>query len=395
MLPTASFPRSFRIDSQYRRCCLYLMVGGWTCTGLAIYLRLWMGNPIDAAAALLTCIFCIAPIALWSAVSSYRLMLDEWGLCRRRLGVWTRWPWEAFVDGKVSIDRGAFTYADRPIWDRWLTTEFLSPGDRAFVQDVIESIAPAASRVEGRRLKPAGEVREVTLGLVIAKKLRITVAGCELLGRHGRTLPWNDVMECRLEGVKQGKHVVYQLTITPRQGEPLCGSLNRVDLPGVTLVPHLAGHDEWVVHLQSLVPDRCWKYLRTWGELRSVEEGEFRRNHWDRQLRIMRCFEVLGWSALPICAAIFVPKMINAWNMPFLALIWKLVFLACAALMIVQPTVLLCCVAQSLRRHFRKQLAANEREIAALRNSLPLAHAVTAQVLANSAPAVPFAQPNS
>lgn len=179
-------------------------------------------------------------------------------------------------------------------------------------------------------------------------------------------LPWDEVSEFRLEATRQGRHDIFQLTITARDGLPLRGCVNLVELPGISLRPHIAGHDEWAVHLQSLVPQRCWKYLRVQGELRSLEEGSFRRAYWNKQVRMLRWFQIIAWAFLPASAAVFVPKMINAWNMPFLALGWRVVFVGCATLMIVQPTVMLYAVALHLRRRFEKRLAANELEMAAL-----------------------------
>jgi hypothetical protein len=192
-----------------------------------------------------------------------------------------------------------------------------------------------------------------------------------LLGSRGWSLNWDDVTEFRLEGTKQGKHNIYRLTITPRDGNPLRGTLNHVALPGVSLVPHMTGHDEWVVHVQRLVPERCWKHLRTWDELRSVAEGEFRRDHWNKQIRMMRWFQIIGWSFLPLCAAVFVPKMINAQNMLFLPMGWKLVFIGCIALMIVKPTVMFVALAVHLKRGFQEHLETNEQNMAALEGELP------------------------
>lgn len=147
--------------------------------GLAIYVRLLLGNPLDGSIALLSLAFGIGPVALWAYVETYRLRLDEWGLSRRRLGIWSCWPWEAFSQGKVTVDRQKFTFGSRPIWDRWITTAFLPDADGAFVQEIVKSVVPAECRLEGRRLRLAQEVSEVTLGLVVMRKLRVTKNGCE------------------------------------------------------------------------------------------------------------------------------------------------------------------------------------------------------------------------
>ncbi len=378
MPPAQSFPRTFRIDGQYRRSCHYLVAGSWACIGLLIIQRLWFGQPLDAGIVPLALLFGIVPVMLWVLVSTYRLRLDEWGLSRRRLGIWTRWPWEAFIEGKVSIDRQFFIQESRPIWDRSITTAFLPAADSAFVQEIVESIAPEECRLEGRRLKlKLGEVTEATLGLVVARKLRVTASGCELLGPSGKSRPWDDVTEFRLEGATEGKHNIYRLKITPREGEPLRGTLNRVELPGVSLVPHMTGHDEWVVHLQSLVPERYWKYLRTWGEVRSIEEGEFRRVRWNKQIESMRSIQRMGLAFTLLLAAIFVRKVINGWNNPFLPLGWKLVVVGCLAVLIVKPAVLICFLALTMQRRLRERLAENERDLAALSEQTSLRnHAV-------------------
>ena len=44
-----SCAREFGIDSQYRRCCIYLVIGGWVVFAAMFVVAAQMGQPPDAA----------------------------------------------------------------------------------------------------------------------------------------------------------------------------------------------------------------------------------------------------------------------------------------------------------------------------------------------------------
>ena len=359
------FPREFRIDSQYRRSCLYLVVGGWLVIGTMLFVGVGMGNPIDTRIWPGLIILGLATIALWLYVTTYRLRLDEWGLSRRRFWCWTLWPWESFAKGEILVDKLLYKFQARPLWDRYVVAIYLPEVDQRFLQDVVERTVPAECLMEGHRLKLSVEkVSEVTLRLILFRKLRVSAQGCELVSRV--MWRWEEVSEFRIEARKTGEGKdVYYLILTGKDDSEFRGYINHVSLPGVSIVPHMAGHDEWIPHVQALVPHRCWQYLRMKGELQSLEEGEFRLAQWKNPMRFIRWIEIAGWVSLPFTIFLFGQGMIAWWNIPFLALGWKLLFTIILLLMMVILPLLICGMARYQQRRFRQKVDEVNQEIAA------------------------------
>ena len=362
-----SFPREFRIDGQYRRCCLYLIVGGWVCGSVAMYLRAMNGLPLEPVALVFTFfVFGLAPAFLLTYVATYRLRLDEWGLARRRLWWWTLWPWESFEAGKVTVDKLLYINKTRPLWDRYIVAAYLAEDGQEFLQGVIEGTVPAECLLEGRRLKLSVEkVSEVTLRLILTRQVKVNELGCELAGQN-TSWRWENILEFRIEAKKTGEgNDAYYLTVTPRSGSEIRGYINQVSLPGVAVVPHMAGHDEWVPHVQSLVPIRCWKYLRMKGELQSREEGEFRITQWKKQLRFMRWIEISGWLIFPFAIVMFGRGILVWWNIPFLGLGWKLLITTISLSMMIKFPLLICGMARYQQSPLQRKIDETNQQIEA------------------------------
>lgn len=364
--PLDQFPREFRIDPQYRRSCLYLVIGGWIVIGTMFFVGAAMGNPIDTRIWPGLIVFGLAPITLWLYVTTYRLRLDEWGISRRRFWWWTLWPWESFAEGEVLVDKLLYKFQTRPFWDRYVVAIYLPEGDQKFLQDIVERTVPAQCLMEGRRLKLSVEkVSEVTLRLVLFRKLRVSDLGCELVGR-GISWRWESIFAFRIEARKTGEGKdVYYLIVTGNDGSGIRGYINQVSLPGSSVVPHMTGHDEWIPHVQSFVPLRCWKYLRMKGELQSLEEGEFRLAQWKNPIRFMRWIEIAGWVCLPFAVFFFGQGIIVWWNIPFLALGWKLLFTIISLLMMVMLPLLICGMARYQQWRFQRKIDETNQQIEA------------------------------
>lgn len=364
--PRDQFPREFRIDPQYRRSCLYLVIGGWLVIGTIFFVGVGMGNPIDARIWPGLIDFGLAPIALWLYVTSYRLRIDEWGLSRRRFWWWTLWPWKSFAAGEILVDRLLYKFQARPFWDRHVVAIYLPEGDQKFLQNVVERTVPDQCLIEGRRLKLSVEkVSEVTLRLVLFRKLRVSDQGCELVGR-GTSWRWESISAFRIEARKTGEGKdVYHLIVTKNDGSGIRGYINQVSLPGTSVVPHMTGHDEWIPYVQSLVPLRCWKYLRMRGELQSLEEGEFRLAQWKNPIRFMRWIEIAGWVCLPFTVFFFGQRILAWWNIPFLALGWKLLFTIISLLMMVMLPLLICGMARYHQWRLHRKIDETNQQIEA------------------------------
>jgi hypothetical protein len=356
----AAVAREFQVPADYRRCCGYLVIGGLLSLALAYYLPKPNAQPLDPAG-VAAGIFLggIAPALLWLYATTYRLMLDERGLSRRRLWWWTLWPWEAFIAGKITLDagRGRLTWRERPLWDRWLMPVFLAPQHVEFLFETVRRVVP-----EKCVLKPSGvvlppeEPGEVTLRMIFTQRLKIDRAGCHRLGRNGHTLAWNEITEFRIEQTRHNTSDLYRLAITSRDRRDSWVQIYSVSMQGITIRASAAGDDAWVKRLQLLVPAACWKYFRIQGDLQSREEGEFRLRHFRKRLKVIARFRLLGWGFLPFSAWVFVPKIIGAWNGPFLPLGWNLIAAGIGLTVMLQPTVMMLGLTWHLRHECEHQM---------------------------------------
>src|SRR5688572_30218101 len=131
-----SCARRIQTRSEFCRCTLFLVVGGWLV--LAGLLGLDQANirpQPPTAWIILGILLGLLPLLLAAHAHTFQLLLDERGLSRRRFGWWTHWPWEDVIAGKITRQRGSGILANaaRPWWDRWLMLDFVPTADVVFV----------------------------------------------------------------------------------------------------------------------------------------------------------------------------------------------------------------------------------------------------------------------
>lgn len=363
----SSFPREFRIEGQYRRCCLYLIIGGWVCGAVAMYVRAMNGLPMEPGVLAFTFfILGLAPVLFWIYVASYRLRLDEWGLSRRRFCWWTLWPWESFTAGDISffVRKAILAKSKGPVWNRWIALGLFKKPENEFLLETLRRVIPPENWHEGERLElPVNKVSEATLGLALVRKLRLDHEGCTLLWKKGEFIPWDNVALFRIAKTQQKDTNVFRVEIHARDRSPVTGHLNAVILNGKSVGSIARGEESWNLRLQEVVPHRCWQYFRATGELHSVEEGEFRIAELQTRLGVLKVFWGMAVFLLPLGAWNFVPGMIALWKNPFFPLGWKIVALVCGVLVMIQPSFVLCALAYSFGRRIRNSIVDAEREV--------------------------------
>jgi hypothetical protein len=355
--------RIVRIWSAYRRCLLYLAIGGWLCLLLAALVPRRPVDPVGVALGIL--IAGILPSTAWLIATGYRVRIDEQGIARRRLGFWTLWPWEDFQQGHVRFHEkdGWLTNTNRPLWDRWwLSLPFLEPVEGEFVQELVRRQCPEKPTA----IEPALlDVAEVELIQFFFWHLVITHDGC-LWKLTGMLLRWSEMTSLRIERRRVKSQDCYELTIvTPDQKH--WGPVNRLRQAGRWMSPRQDEDELWIAQLQQLVPPEKFTYVRSHGELRSREEGEYRVKNLADLARAMWWFQVIGWGSMVASFLFFVPKMLDWWNTPFLPLGWKIAGVALLLLTSFMLPLILIAVSRDVRRISLGQQAIIEQEMAALK----------------------------
>src|SRR5258706_1320509 len=248
------FPREFRIDSQLRRSCLYLVFGGWLVIGTMFFVRAVMGNPPDARIWPGLILFGLGPILLWSYVATYRVRLDEWGLSRRRLWWWTLWPWESFAAGEVSffVRKAILARSKSPIWNRWMVLGFFKRPENEFLREALRRVIPPEKWHEGERLElPTEQVKEAIVGLVLTRKLRVDHDGCAVLWKNGELIPWKHITLFRVAKSQHKDMNVFRIEIQVRDRSPITGHVNSVTLNGKSVGSIARGEESWTSRLQE------------------------------------------------------------------------------------------------------------------------------------------------
>jgi hypothetical protein len=353
--------RIVRIWSAYRRCLLYLAIGGWLCLLLA---ALVPRGPVDPVGALLSVLIAgVLPGIAWLIATTYLVRIDEQGIARRRLGFWTLWPWEDFQQGRVRLHEkdGWLINTGRPLWDRWwLSLSFFEPNEMKFIEELVRRQCPATPVSEPAQL----DVSEVELIQLFFRHLVITHDGC-LFKRSGKLILWSEVSSVRIERRRVKSQDCYELIIVA-QGQKFRGPVNWFRQAGRWLSPRQDEDELWLVQLQQLVPPEKFTYVRSHGELRSVEEGKYRLKNLADLTRAMGWFEVIGWGGMVASFIFFGPKMLDWWNTPFLPLGWRIAGVVLILLTSLMPPLILIAVSRHVRRISLGQQAIIEQEIAAL-----------------------------
>jgi hypothetical protein len=346
------------------------VIGGWVVFAAMFVVAAQMGQTPDAARiAFGVALFVVAPALLWLYVCTCRMRLDEWGLSRRQLGLWTLWPWESFAAGEISFSarKAILSCSHGPIWSRWILLGFFSRAENEFLLAALKRVIPPDKWQEGERLDlPAEGVREAVLGLVLTRKLRLNSEGCTLLWQGDELIRWEQIDLFRIAKSEQKDLNVFRLEIHAQHREPLRGHLNYVALNGKSVGSLARGEDKWHDKLREIVPARCWQYFRASGELQSIEEGEYRIAEGRKKLKMLNVFWVIAALTLPLAGWIFIPGMFGLWNNPFFPFGWKIVALICTLATMFQPSVTLGALVFYLGRGIRESIAETQAELQSL-----------------------------
>ncbi|QDU31587.1 hypothetical protein ETAA8_67470 [Anatilimnocola aggregata] len=353
-----------------QRLSVYCLIGGSFILALHFAVQHAMPRPMAPEAPyVFVGLFGICPALLWLWVTSYVLVIDERGVSRFRLWCWkSLWTWEAFRSGKIVFDgvQGHFIWRERPLWDRWLPLAF-SQADSDLLLETTRQLMPEEAwlpNLATRITLPHPEKIKLRLFLT---DVQVTRLGYQVLGGNQSPKSWSDVTEFRVERTNLGRDSSYRIKITLPVGRPLSGLMTvlwlEADKP---LCPSSAPSEEWLIHLQSLVPPHLWKYFRTDGKLQSREEGEFRLARDYRELRSCWQMFLLVLAAFTAMAVTFVPKMIDLWNTPYMPLIWKLIGVAVPALYLLTLPLLMLGLSYFRRQQLLLQMAQTRQEMAAL-----------------------------
>lgn len=362
---SATTPRTLRVRAEYRRSLLYLAIGGWVLIAVAVLVNKDQLDPWGVTAGII--VAGVAPGVAWVYAITYRLVIDDAGLLRRRLCFWSRWSWDEFAAGRVTFNEkdGLLTNRTRPFWDRWLSLAFLETEGLAFVTQVIRRLCPAESHEE--LLNSAEPVEQVELTLYLFRTLQISAAGCTGL-QSGKLLLWTEIDEWQIERQKNQHGHFYSLHVTAG-GRSHSGPITHVRTGRSWSSPRQDAREIWIAQLRDLIPERCFKYYRTDGDLASVEEGEFRLKHLAGQLQVSVWLERFGWAFLVLGAIMFGPKIPGWWNVPLLAFGWKLAGIAILLLLIVQPTVIVVALSRHMRTHLKERLNRTRLQMDELANA--------------------------
>jgi hypothetical protein len=359
--------RIVRIWSAYRRCLIYLAIGGWLCLLLAALVPRRPVDPIGASLSVL--IAGVLPGIAWLIATTYLVRIDEQGISRRRLGFWTLWPWEDCVAGKVQFRVADgwiwLSNSNRPLWDRiWPALAFLEPTDLQFLLELIHQQTPTSASSDQVAIP---FVAQVELNLFPFRRLTLSQEGC-IWQRTGMKLAWNQIESLRIQRFRSKSQDRYEFALKA-QGRGNYGVVTKVRRSDEWIEPRTDEHELWLAQLQQLVPPEKFTYVRSHGELRSLEEGEYRLKNLADQLRAMGWFEVIGWGSMVASFIFFVPKMLDWWNTPFLPLGWRIAGVVLILLTSLMPPLILIAVSRHVRRISLGQQAIIEQEIAALQEA--------------------------
>jgi len=318
-----------RMRSEYRRCCLYVVVGFSLVTALVAVLppqKAWW--PMG---------FVLGPcVLLWLYTHSWRLRIDRIGLARRRLGVWSTWTWSQFADGAVQATDGSlcFRCPTRPWWDRWLLLEYVDAGVAERVARFCSGLLPVPAASD-----PVPAPSEVVIDCGVFRQLRLSAEGIELTDRcETRQLGWEAVLTFRLVRKIVERTVVNRLELQFDGGNDVHGEIKLVVVDGQRIGTISKRRLDWAHPISSLVPARCWQVFQTFGELQSRAEGEFRLAHWQQKATTVRRWRPwLPLALLAVGSYVYAPKFVACWNAQFLPPWWKAVALACLALTMFVP----------------------------------------------------------
>jgi hypothetical protein len=357
----ASLPRTFRARSEFVRCCIYLMVGGWISIGLAYALRQQPWVPSGVAIGI--SILCLTPLLLFLYVSTYRIVLDERGIARRRLFWWTLWPWEDLAAGHIRRSDTGYTliHRQRPWWDRWLVPDLLPSDEIRFLSEVVAETSPSQAPLT----KPVHEMR--LKWHVFPQPLLINQAGCQLASQEW--LLWENIAEFRLQDSLNEGRTHRRLCITMADGTCHSKLLREIAWNETTIDPVYNWDLTWIAVLQSVVPVRCWKHFRLEGELQSVEEGEYRLQLNTQRIQASRVPEIAAWLWLLLYGIKIAPGLPRVWNDPFLGPGWKILLTALAVFMLGSMPAVVQVIAWQTRKRLRGTRREIEQQIATFRET--------------------------
>lgn len=354
------------VKGEYRRCCLYVVLGFSLVAALGPVLQPAQPWGLVACVA----VFVVVAAVFWLYLQTWRLRIDRTGLARRRLGLWSSWTWHHFAAGQVRTGESplSFRCAARPWWDRWLFLEIVAP--EAAVTELarlLRSLIPPPP-AEMDRTQAVAVPAEIKIGLWLAGDLQLTAQGLAYRrGRDSRWLSWDDVLTLRLIRERVQKAIAHRLELQPRVGAAISGRVSSIRIDGRRIWAIGQRHADWPLRLQALMPPRCWQVFQTEGDLQSRAEGEFRLAHWRQKLTVARRIRnLLPPLFLALSGLCFVPKLIACWNAQFFPAWWKGVALACLALTMVMPSFLIWVFPHDAAQIFERKLRETEEELSRL-----------------------------
>ncbi len=132
----------FRPAREWRRAAAIGFLGCWICLFMFLATDRWGNIPPRSAAAKIIVIFFFGGIATAVLLFVWRsaLRIDNSGVWRRRHIRWDLWPWEAFLEGKISDRPGtafSLVYKEKPWYWRHLRLDFLAERERKFLLEVL------------------------------------------------------------------------------------------------------------------------------------------------------------------------------------------------------------------------------------------------------------------
>lgn len=363
--------RVFRAGALYRRCCLYLAAGGALVVALLPVLPRPGNAPLpfeNLVGAILVGV--VAPLMAWAYLTIWRLRIDERGFSRRRLGIWTCWPWDLLASDQVTFDKhhGILWTNVRPWWDRMLGIAVVEPADLPYIYDVIDGLARPVAVQANEEAISLSRAQSVTIRSLLGHQLKVTAVGVEVgSGKRTTSYLWNEITEFCLTREPVKHAVATRIELACKSGKRVKHDVTflRIDDQRVGK-PHVE-RPAWLASLKHLVPALQWRCYRTWGGLESFDEGVFRLRHFSKRHTI---FAWMKWLAAPVAlvfaSLIFVPKLIDMWNDPFLVGPWKPIALVCAGLtMVIQP-LLLWLIAHTGQQGFQKRIVETKAELETL-----------------------------
>jgi hypothetical protein len=347
------------MKAEYRRSCLYAVVGFILVAALSSFLQ--PGWPWGGV------VLVVATVVSWLYIQTWRLRIDSKGLARRRLWVWSYWPWQEFTAGRVRAGESTLSFrcAARPWWDRWLFLEAVEPDEAATqLARLFRTLIPPQP-AETDDAQAVAVPAEIVIGLGSSGRLQFTNQGIEYLGRRqSRRLGWDDVQVLRLICERVNRAVAHRLELQLAAGTPISGRVSSVRIDGQRIWAVSHRRAEWPRRLAALTPPRCWQVYHTEGDVQSRAEAGFRVAHWRRKLTMVRrLLVVLPPLFLALTGACFVPKLIACWNAQFLPPWWKEVALVCLALTMAAYPVMAWAFLQGATQVFARKLRDAEAQL--------------------------------